>query len=609
MIELSNISKSYASKELFTNLDFRLNKGNKVGLVGRNGSGKSTLFKIILGEDQPDDGEVNIPKAYKIGALKQHLKFTEETVRQEGALALSQEDKYSVYKVEKILFGLGFSHEDLDKSPASFSGGYQIRINLAKLLVTQPDLLLLDEPTNYLDIVSLRWLRNFLKSFEGEFIIITHDRNFMDSVTTHTMGLVRKNLEIIPGSTHKFYSQLEANDEHFEKQKATQDKKRKELEIFIAKNKARASTASQAQSKQKELDKMEDLNSLQTEATLDFDFNYKQTPSKVLLDVKDVSFGYDENNLLFKDISFSLQKGETKGIIGTNGQGKSTLLNTIAGELKHLSGTVDFHTSASLGHFGQTNIDHLNLENTIMDEIYLGNKKLAESSVRAIAGSMMFSGDDIKKRISLLSGGEKSRVMLAKILATNVNLLFLDEPTNHLDMQSIDALIKAIENFQGSCLIVTHSEELLRKLCDSLIIFSQGSATYFDRGYDEFLEKIGWEEEEDQKKKKTTPKINKKENKKLRAQIVKEKSKETSPLKKKLEKLEEEIIELEDEVSTQQEELIKASNEGVNSKVIELSQTISKNENQVEQKFDNLEKMQHELDEIEELYQKKLDDL
>jgi len=609
MIELSNISKSFANKELFTNLNFRLNKGNKIGLVGRNGSGKSTLFKIILGEEHQDDGDINIPKGYKIGALKQHLKFTEKTVREEGALALSEEDKYNVYKVEKILFGLGFTLEDLDKSPTSFSGGYQIRINLAKLLVTEPNLLLLDEPTNYLDIVSLRWLKSFLKGFAGEVIIITHDRDFMDSVTTHTMGLVRKNLEIIPGNTHKFYAQLEANDEHFEKQKASNERKRKELEEFIAKNKARASTAAQAQSKQKELDKMEDFGSLVNEADLEFDFNYKDTPAKVLLDVRDISFGYNEDNLLFKDITFALKRGETIGIIGKNGKGKSTLLNTLAGELKHLSGTVDFHTSTTLGHFGQTNIDHLNLNNTIMDEIYLGNSKLAESTVRGIAGSMMFSGDDIKKKISLLSGGEKSRVMLGKILATDVNLLFLDEPTNHLDMQSIDALTTAIENFNGSCLIVTHSEELLRRVCDSLIIFSKGSATYFDSGYDDFLTKIGWEEEEVEKKEKLAPKVNKKENKKLRASLVQERSKKTSPLKKLVEKLENEIIEIEDKLESEQHELIQASNAGDNSKVIELSQIVTKNEKLVEEKFELLETTQLELDQIIDEYEEKLENL
>ncbi|RXJ64920.1 ABC transporter ATP-binding protein, partial [Halarcobacter ebronensis] len=277
-------------------------------------------------------------------------------------------------------------------------------------------------------------------------------------------------LFMLEGSTHKFYAQLEANDEHYEKQKEAQDKKRKELEEFIAKNKARASTAAQAQSKVKLLEKMDEMDSIVDEATLEFDFNYKDTPAKVLLDVKGLSFGYKENEILFKDISFTLKKGETLGIIGKNGKGKSTLLNNIAKELKPLSGTIDYHGTTTFGHFGQTNISHLNPNNTIMDEIYVSNAKLPEATVRGMCGSMMSSGDDVKKKISLLSGGEKSRVMLGQILAKDVNLLFLDEPTNHLDMQSIDSLTKAIKNFEGSCIIVTHSEELLRQVCDRLIV-------------------------------------------------------------------------------------------------------------------------------------------
>lgn len=408
MIQLKNLSKHFGEKTLFTNLNFILAQGQRVGLVGRNGAGKSTLFKLILGEEHADEGEISIPKGYKIGALKQHLVFTEKTLRDETALALSEEDKYSLYKVEKILFGLGFSQEDLEKDPLSFSGGYQIRINLAKLLITEPNLLLLDEPTNYLDILSLRWLKSFLKSFDGEVIIITHDRDFMDSVCTHTMGIVRQSLSILEGNTHKFYAQLEANDEHYEKQKEAQDRKRKELEEFIAKNKARASTASQAQSKVKLLEKMDEMDSIVEEANLQFDFNYKDTPAKVLLDVKDLSFGYTKDNVLFKDISFALKKGETLGIIGKNGKGKSTLLNTIAKELTPLTGIIDYHVSTTFGHFGQTNIAHLNPENTIMDEIYVVNSKLPESTVRGICASMMFTGDDVKKKISLLSGEKRA---------------------------------------------------------------------------------------------------------------------------------------------------------------------------------------------------------
>ena len=545
MIELINIKKSYPTQDLYQDLNLRLNKGDKVGLVGRNGTGKSTLFKLILGEEQPDSGEIATPKNYKIGALKQYFDFTEKTLLDETALALSEDDKYNIYKAEKILFGLGFSEEDLQKEPKSFSGGYQIRINLAKLLLTEPNMLLLDEPTNYLDILSIRWLREFLKSFDGEVILITHDRDFMNSVCTHTMGIIRKNAFIIPGGTQKFFEQLASNEEHYEKQKIAQEKKIKDLEEFIAKNKARAATATLAQSKVKILEKMEVMEDLEYDKDLKFDFNYKDTSAKFLVEVKDLSFGYSKDNILFKDITFALSRGETLGIIGKNGKGKSTLLNVIAGELKALSGTVDYHPSTVFGHFGQTNINHLNLNNTIIEEIQSVNNKIPEPVIRNICGIMMFSGDNAKKKISLLSGGEKSRVMLGKIIAQDVNLLFLDEPTNHLDIESIEALTNAIKEFQGSSIIVTHSEELLRAVCDRLIVFTNDGALYFNGTYDEFLEKIGWGDDIDEPKKKEDkkdkPKLNKKESKQLRAQLVAKKSQDLKPLKSELEELESKV--------------------------------------------------------------------
>ncbi|MBD3825172.1 MAG: ABC-F family ATP-binding cassette domain-containing protein, partial [Epsilonproteobacteria bacterium] len=392
MIQISNLTKSFASRELFSNLNFKLNPGSRVGLVGRNGSGKSTLFKMILGEEHFDSGEIIIPKGYRIGALKQHLHFTEATITDEVALALGEDEKWDIYKVEKILFGLGFTQDDLLRAPSDFSGGYQIRLNLAKLLIAQPNLLLLDEPTNYLDIVSMRWLRNFLKSFEGEVIIITHDRAFMDSVSTHTMGIVRKSLYMLEGDTHKFYAQLGANDELYEKERAAQLKKRQELEDFIARNKVRAATAGLAQSKMKLLEKMDDLEELTHDATLDFDFNYQETPAKIMLEAKNLTFGYTPDNILFKNVSFALKKGECLAIIGKNGKGKSTLLNNIAGELKSLSGEIRMHPATAMAHFGQTNINRLNLDNTIIEEVYVGNPKMAYASVRAICGAMMFSG-------------------------------------------------------------------------------------------------------------------------------------------------------------------------------------------------------------------------
>jgi len=609
MIQISNLSKHFGEQELFTGLSFKLNAGNRVGLVGRNGSGKSTLFKLILGEEHCDEGDIIIPKGYRIGALRQHLEFSEPTLREEAALALSGDAQYDLYKVEKILFGLGFVQEDLDKDPLSFSGGYQIRINLAKLLVTEPNLLLLDEPTNYLDILSLRWLKSFLRSFQGEVILITHDRDFMDAIATHTMGIVRRSLRLIPGDTHKFYEQLKSDDELYEKQKASQDRKRKELEEFIAKNKARASTAALAQSKVKQLEKMDLMDDLGFDESLKFDFSYLDTPAKVLLEVKELSFGYTPEKVLFKDISFTLEKGECLAIIGKNGTGKSTLLNTIAGELKQLHGSVHSHPSMSFGHFGQTNISRLHPNNTVMDEIYSANPKLSASNVRSICGGMMFSGNSADKKVSLLSGGEKSRVMLGRILAHPANLLFLDEPTHHLDMDSIEALTKAIKNFKGSSIIVSHSEELLRRVADRLIIFARDGAEYFDGGYDLFLEKIGWDEDEEAEKPKSTPKINKKENKKLRAALIQERSKLTSPLKKEVEKLEAFIMETEDLIQVHHKELIAASNASDSSKVMELSKLVSQEESEVEAKFERLETAQNELDEITASYEEKLQEL
>lgn len=609
MIQFSNISKSFASQELFSNLNLKINSGNRVGLVGRNGSGKSTLFKLILGEETLDEGEILIRKGYKIGALRQHLEFSEPTLREEAALALEEEMKYDLYRVEKILFGLGFVQEDLDKDPLSFSGGYQIRINLAKLLVTEPNLLLLDEPTNYLDILSLRWLRNFLRAFEGEVILITHDRDFMDSVCTHTMGIVRRSITLIKGDTHKFYEQLSANDELYEKQKIAQDKKVKELEEFIAKNKARASTAALAQSKVKQLEKMTLLDDLDFDANLAFDFCFKPTPSKVLLQVKELSFGYTPENILFKDISFALEKGECLGIIGKNGKGKSTLLNTIAGELKQLQGSIESHPATTFAHFGQTNISRLTEANTVLDEIYAADPKQSASQVRSIAGAMMFSGDMADKKVSLLSGGEKSRVMLGQILATPVNLLFLDEPTNHLDMDSIAALTEAIKRFEGGVIIVTHSEALLRQVCDRLIIFASQGAEYFDGGYDLFLEKRGWEEEADEEQKPQkapAPKVNKKENKKRRTELIQERNKQTNPLKKELETLETTIMENEALLEEHHAALIVASNEGDSSKIMELSQMIATEEALIETSFERLEEAHHELETLETEYEIKL---
>lgn len=501
MIQLVNVTKSFGGRTLFEEVTFSLGNGEIIGLVGRNGTGKSTLFKIITGVESYDSGEVKIPKSYNIGTLDQHIHFTHQTVLDECMSALGPEFKYETYRAEKLLTGLGFSDEDFLADPQSFSGGYQIRINLVKTLLTEPNCLLLDEPTNYLDIVSLRWLRSFLKSFNGEVILITHDRSFMDSVTTHTMGVHRGKLRKIKGQTKKYYDQLEQDEIIYEQTRQNQEKKIKHMMDYVDKYRVSARGASQAQSRLKAIEKMQDMQQLAKIADLDFTFNHISCPGKQIMKVKNLSFGYTDENL-FSGVSFEVDREDRIGIIGKNGKGKSTLLNVLSHELREKSGDIWEHPSLALGHFGQTNVQRLHPENSISQEIQEVNLDLPITRVKAIAGTMLFTGEDSDKKISVLSGGEKARVMLGKILAQKTNLLFLDEPTNHLDMESIESLGEAINEYEGACLIVTHNEDLLRSCVNKLVIFRRDGAEFFEGTYDEFLEKIGWEEDMQPKKEK-----------------------------------------------------------------------------------------------------------
>jgi len=610
MIQLTNLSKSFGGQTLFKNLNLKVTSNQKIGLIGRNGTGKSTLFKLILGEESYDEGEIGIPKNYRIGTLRQHLEFTKPTVEAECVQILPEDEQYNFYKIEKILFGLGFTAEDLQKDPLSFSGGYQIRINLAKLLATEPNMLLLDEPTNYLDLLSLRWLKQFIREFEGEVILITHDREFMDAVTTHTMGIQRKGLFMVQGGTKKYDETLSLQDETYEKTRLNQEKKRKELEEFIARNKARASTAALAQSKVKILEKMEEMEALESETSLSFRFNYKETPAKVLFRAEELGFGYDATQPLFQNLTFALENGKTLAIIGKNGKGKSTLLNYIASELPKQQGSLSFHPSTTIAHFGQTNIERLNTKHTIIDEITSVDKKIGMAEVRAICGTMMFSGELADKKIEVLSGGERSRVMLGKIIATPANLLLLDEPTNHLDMQSIDSLCDAIESFNGATIMVTHSEMLLRRLADALIIFHQGGAEYFDGSYDDFLTKIGWEEEEGVvKPKKTKPKLDKKERKRRRTAIIEEKAKEAKASRTEIKLCEKRLEELEVIEEAHNKALESASNSADNAGMIEHSKAVAQTQAEIEELFERVEIATEALEEINQKYELKLAEL
>ena len=553
MLQINNLSLSFCGEQLLEDVSFNIHSGERIGLVGRNGSGKTTLFKLITGEIRPDEGKILIPKNYTIGYLKQHLEFTEPTVLQEACLGLKPEESDQIWKAEKILEGLGFGEEERYKSPLEFSGGFQVRLNLARVLLAEPHLLLLDEPTNYLDIVSIRWLTRFLQRWENELMIITHNRDFMNSITTHTIAIHRKKVKKIEGDTAKLFEQIAVEEEVYEKTRIKENKKRDDAMAFINKFRAQAARAKLVQSRLKALEKMGEKEELSHITELGFRFNSTDFEAQNVMRVNDISFGYTPERTLIENLSFEIGRKDRICVIGKNGKGKSTLLRLLAGELKPNHGEVSVHAECKMGYFGQTNIERLNPNNTVEQELLQTRPDLSHTAIRTVAGAMMFSGDNALKKISVLSGGEKSRVSLGKILLSPTNLLLLDEPTNHLDVESCDSMIAALDEFPGAVIIVTHDEMFLHHLADKLIVFNEDKVFMFDGTYQYFLDKLGWEEESKKPKKD-----------KLAGKLKREQDAIEAEYKKKFKSLQYKITQIEKEIDEEETELEKTNLEITN---------------------------------------------
>ncbi len=587
MIQFDNVKKSYGGECILDTVSFTLGKREKCSLIGRNGAGKTTIFRLICQQEEPDSGQITIPKGYRLGYLNQHIHFSEPSIVQEACLGLPEEEKESVYKAEAILSGLGFTKQQFEQAPSTLSGGYHLRLHLTKLLLSDPDCLLLDEPTNYLDILSIRWLANFLRTWPKELLMISHERLFLDSLVSHTIGIHRKKLHKIEGPSQKLYQQIALQEEVYEKSRMAIEKKRATMQAFVDRFGAKNTKAAQAQSRLKAIERLPELDALCAIENLDFHFPARHTPSQIIMKVQDLSFSYGTTPLI-SHLSFEVQRDARIGIIGKNGKGKSTLLQLLIGKFRAQSGSFSSITDLQIGYFGQTHIDQLHRDATVEEEIQRSNPLLSLQEVRSIAAQMMFSQARAEKKIAVLSGGEKSRVVLAKLLAAPCHLLLLDEPTNHLDVESMEAFMDALETFEGAVVIISHSELVLQRIAKELLVFQDRGQEVFPGTYKEFLEKDGWKDQEaatpSQKQEQTH-----KDLKRKRAEAVQERAKVLKPHLARAAELEAHIISLETEVETLSALLIQQASLGSSHNIAEHTKALKEKNHQIEMAFAELE--------------------
>jgi ATP-binding cassette subfamily F protein 3 len=530
MLHTSNLSLSFSGEYIFKNIGFRLGANERIGLIGKNGAGKSTLLKVIAGEQPVDGGDVAKEKGITIGFLKQDIDFEEgRTVLEEAYQAfesikeiekkledintqLAEREDYesedyhqlmvdlSTYQqqyeihggynyqgeTERILKGLGFKSTELNNLTDTFSGGWRMRIELAKLLLQQNDILLLDEPTNHLDIESIIWLEKFLNQSSACVVIVSHDKMFLDNVTNRT-------IEISLGQIYDFnlpFSRFkEQRKLQREQQLATQKNQQKEIEHtekLIDKFRAKASKASMAQSLIKKLDRMERIEvDDEDNATMKISFPVSKRAGKVVIKAEDITKAYGENTVI-KDISFSMDRGDKLAFVGQNGQGKSTLAKIIIGEISH-QGQIEIGHNVEIGYFAQNQAEYLDENKTVLDTMTDAANAETRPKVRDILGAFLFRGDDVHKFVKVLSGGERNRLALAKMLLNPFNVLIMDEPTNHLDMQSKHVLKQALQAFDGSLILISHDREFLQGLSETILEFKDSKVKTFLGSIDDYL--------------------------------------------------------------------------------------------------------------------------
>ncbi|MBI5743735.1 MAG: ATP-binding cassette domain-containing protein [Elusimicrobia bacterium] len=491
MITLRNVHKSFSSQVLFEDASLQVNEGDRFALVGPNGAGKSTLFKMMLRTEEVDDGEIQFKKGVVVGYLPQeNPPSSEKTVIEEVLDGVEDYDGRIEAEGKAILMGLGFKVEGFTRKVNTLSGGWAMRVAMAKLLLKKPDLLLLDEPTNHLDLDSLMWLEEYLQSYQGAIFVISHDRDFINKICHAIVSLQDHTLRVYHGDYEKFLAERESEKQKIYSAWRLQQEEIAQMEDFIARNRARVSTAARVQSMIKRLDKLERIELVQEVKTVKIRFPQPSRTGTKVLELKDISKVYkvaDHPDIkVYENFNFELLRGQKMAFVGHNGAGKSTLLKMLAGVIEPDSGERALGLNVKTGYFSQHRDGILDPRKTVLQEAMNNDRMNPELMVRTILGTFLFPGDNVYKKTEVLSGGEKSRLMLVKLLVDPPNVILMDEPTTHLDMASVDALIAALKEFEGTLCMISHDVYFLNALADSVVHVEAGKTTVYPGNYDYF---------------------------------------------------------------------------------------------------------------------------